>query len=193
MQLITKLFALILIAKTISTEENTETECIIYGTTTHTYLYSTNKEALSQKLDRSLYDIFTFTHKYDFNSVNGDTSGQWIFEPVVKRQNVYYLRNSKTNKYLQASEDFEYFLYLKTNDRFVYTTKKESQNLDESYMWRIQNSNNAYKIYSVKYDEPLYTYYLRKSFPVTTPVYCSHKDSAFKFDWKIKCKNDFTP
>ena len=65
----------------------------------------------SYKLDRSLYDIFTISYKYDFNSVNGDESGQWILEPVLKRQNVFYLRNFKTNEYFQASDDFKYFLF----------------------------------------------------------------------------------
>lgn len=76
--------------------------------------------------------------------------GIWIFKPVPKRTNTYYLQNKKYGEYLFANEKLN---EQSIDRRLIFTYKLTSVKLDEKYMWNLKHDDNEYEIWNVKYNE----------------------------------------
>lgn len=162
--------------------------CVIFGE--HVYLYETFWKTPSVWNARK-YNLFAL-EKYEFSSINGDTSGQWNLEPVSDRKDTYYLINVKYNNYLASDDkapiDFGFY---RSEQRKV-LMKDKIDLLDESCMWKLSpRGKNYFIILNVKNNEPL-TMHIYKGKSVSVNLYTLHKPRQSKFfEWQLECIPEF--
>lgn len=132
-----------------------------------------------------------------------DSAGLWHFEPVPKRINIFYIRNSMfTKEYLKGSEKYQEIFG--RNNKEVYSALKESLNdNDEFYMWQLERiqDKNLFFIQNVKLDRLLYGrkdfFSLRSLFnPMLASVW-KHEglisEKLEQFKWSLQCREDRLP
>lgn len=119
-----------------------------------------------------------------------EPKGVWSFEPVIGRDDTFYLRNRYySNEYLRGSDDFR-GIFAPYMNRRVYVQELKSFT-DESYMWvfKARPWGNAYEIWNVKHCQPLYA--MTKPLSVgkrrKVSLWYSHPNSD-RFNWVLMCR-----
>jgi hypothetical protein len=150
------------------------------------FLYITN-----DKYDQNKRWVYTRS----LNKIESFDNFRWNL--LKLENNSYYLNNIHFNEFLCASKKVENMvnirrLHVKIQKRFVYTIRLNEWQLQfwkiDECKWKLSRKNeHVFEIINVKYNEPLFAYYLNKgkrsvylsSFRVT-PESLSHK-------WNIEC------
>ncbi|CAF0947984.1 unnamed protein product [Brachionus calyciflorus] len=141
---------------------------------------------------RSTEYVLSLFRKDNFRIFNDDNSALWILEPIDSRKNVFYIKNSNSGNYLFASDEFQYFLFIKLNNRYVYS--KKSDQLDESFMWKLSKHSNDGKFYirNVKYNELLFQQVRHTKVSKFNDVSTKTNQKDFKYYWTISCNKNFS-